>query len=47
MRTVGSADMPSDLNVPGGEMKVETKHVEGLLADASQAGSDFVIVLPG
>jgi two-component system, NtrC family, sensor kinase len=31
----------------GGELKVETKHVEGLPAEASaQAGSEFIIVLP-
>jgi two-component system, NtrC family, sensor kinase len=31
----------------GGELKVETKHVEGLAAEASaQAGSEFIIQLP-
>jgi signal transduction histidine kinase len=31
----------------GGELKVETKHVEGLPAEASaQAGSEFIILLP-
>ena len=31
----------------GGEIKVETKHIEGLPAEASaQAGTEFVISLP-
>ena len=31
----------------GGELKVETKHVEGLPAGASaQAGSEFIITIP-